>query len=266
MLLNRAGLLRGAEQQTAARVFMTAFLEATLHEDAAYRRVFTSPAGARNWLPDDVYVTQYEDASFKAVNTHDRLTKLENMEAVQAKVAYTGLIEPHKSSLSLRDGLAQQNNAFLAQWQAGDGSGSAPAYTLLLPQGADAGFTLDGSEHLVFALGNAMEEDTPVEVTVELEDAAGVIVALPVSEYGVIPPPLPARLEKSNRISKLLGSEFFPKLSTPYEQVLQSFEIPLRAFEAENPAFDAKQILAIRFRFDDRRAGRIYVDEVGFHG
>ena len=97
MLLNRAGLLKPEEQRTTAKVFLTAFLEATLNDRADYRKVFVSPAGARDWLPNDVYVTQYQDASFKVVNAHDRMGKLESMELKAAKAETSGLTRPREA-------------------------------------------------------------------------------------------------------------------------------------------------------------------------
>lgn len=261
-LLNRAGLLSPEEQRATGKVFMTAFLEATLHDEANYRKVFISPAGARDWLPDDVYVTQYQDASFKVVNSHDRLGKLEVAEMTLAKAQTSGLNKPGKPELPLRDQSGQENRALLAQWDAG----ANPSYTLTLPQGTDAEFTLRGDERLVFSLGNLMDDDTPLYVTVELVDAHGKAASQPVNRFGIVPPPLPARLEKSKAVSEFLGSEFFPKITTPYERVMQSFEIPLSAFAAANAEFNPAQVEIIRFRFNDEVGGKMYVDEVGFRG
>jgi hypothetical protein len=262
MLLNRAGLLEAEEQRTTGRVFMTAFLEATLHDESDYRRVFITPAGARDWLPDDIYVTQYQDATFKVVNAHDRLSKLESAELKQAKVQASGLNKPLKPELPLRDQQMQGNRALFAQW-APHGN---PTYTLVLPQGADAEFAVSAEDRLVFSLGNAMNDATPLYVTVELVDATGEVTTQPANRFGIVPPPMPAQLEKSNRVSKVLGSEFFPKVTTPYERMLQSFEIPLSAFVAANPDFDPTQVEIIRFRFNDEMSGQMYVDEVGFRG
>jgi hypothetical protein len=262
MILNRAGLLNGEEQRTAARVFMTAFLEATLNGKAEYRKVFVTPAGARFWLPNDVFVTQYEDATFKAVNTHEKLAQLESADLAQTKTSFSGLVQPSRSALQLRDGLVQQNSAFEARWT----EGSNPTYTLTLPKGQDANFALHGDERLAFQLGNAGEEPAPAYVMVDLVDGNGAVASQPVNRYGTVPPPMPARLEKSRLVSKQLGYDFFPKLKTSYEVVLQSFEIPLTAFCAANPNFDATQITTIRFRFNDERAGKAYLDEIGFRG
>lgn len=262
MTLNRASLLEGEEQRQAARVFLTSFLEATLSEKAEYRKVFVSPAGARGWLPNDIFITEYQDATFKAVNTHDRAGKVESADTGEVKASFSGLVQPRRSALLLRDGQAQQNTAFMAEWQAG----ASPEYTLRLPQGGQANFSLQGDERLVFELANAGDVAAPVYVAVELVDAKGSVAVQPANRYGLVPPLTPARLEKSKQVSKLLGYDFFPKLRTPNERVLQSFEIPLAAFKAANPNFDATRLTTIRFRFNDEQPGKVYVDEIGFRG
>ncbi len=262
MTLNRAGLLNGEEQRTAARVFMTAFLEATLNGKAEYRKVFVTPAGARNWLPHDIYVTEYDDATFQTVNRHERLGKVEAADMKEAKTEFAGLVQPARPGLPLRDGQMQGNRALQAEWA----SESNPGYSLTLPPGADANFKLHGDERLVFELANAGDGNTQVYVTIELVDADGSVAVQPVNRFGVLPPVMPARLEKSKQISQLLGYDFFPKVKTPYERVLQSFEIPLSAFTAANPDFDPTRLATIRFRFNDEQPGKAYLDDIGFRG
>jgi hypothetical protein len=171
-------------------------------------------------------------------------------------------VNPARSPLMLRDGTGQLNSALLAEWTAG----SNPSYTLSLPQGAKANFSLDGDERLTFDLGRAGEESTTPYVTVELVDTDGSVAVQPANRYGVVPPLMPAKLEKAGRVSKALGFDFFPKIRQPYEQVLQSFEIPLSTFAVANPEFDATRIATIRFWFNDEKAGRAYLDEIGFRG
>ena len=218
MLLNRAGLLKPEEQRTTAKVFLTAFLEATLNDRADYRKVFISPAGARDWLPNDVYVTQYQDASFKVVNAHDRMGKLESMELKAAKAETSGLTRPVKPELPLRDGQTQSNRALLAQWDAG----SSPTYTLTLPQGPSAEFSLKGDERLTFSLANLMEDDTPLYVTVELVDGQGHVAAQAANRFGVVPPPLPGAARE-------IGSG----LEVPRQRVLPEGRDAVRTYAAE---------------------------------
>jgi hypothetical protein len=81
------------------------------------------------------------------------------------------------------------------------------------------------------------------------------------SDFGPILPPLPAHLVKANWLSGLTG---FPGEVRPEEVVLQTYTLPLSAFQAVNPAFRPDQISAIRFLFAGETAGAVYLDEIGF--
>lgn len=52
MLLNRQAYLSSEEQQQAAKVIITAFLETALNEQDGYRELFRTPQTAAAWLPD----------------------------------------------------------------------------------------------------------------------------------------------------------------------------------------------------------------------
>jgi hypothetical protein len=48
------------------------------------------------------------------------------------------------------------------------------------------------------------------------------------------------------------------------EIVLQTYDLPLSAFAAADPAFRPAEISAIRISFDGPQGGDVYVDAVGF--
>jgi hypothetical protein len=100
-------------------------------------------------------------------------------------------------------------------------------------------------------------------VSVELESITGQVVRLPLSQFGAIHPPLPARILKADWVKAVLG---FDKIDvqTPYERVLQTYVLPLSAFEATDPAFQADQLTVIRFLFDGPEGGALFLDEIGF--
>jgi len=262
LLLNRASLLSGAEQREAGKVFITAFLEATLHNRDEYRQVFQTPARARNWLPEDVYVTQYEDATFRGVNTNDRLGKLAQIEAPEGTAVAEGFVTAARVALPLRNGEKQGNNALDLAWAAG----SKPVYTVKLPTGNLADWSVNREKWLAFALGTELTDATGLDVDVALVDGDGTTVVLPLWGFGTVPPAAPAYLLKSQPVSSLLNADYYAKRISPYESVLQSYRIPFAAFAQADTRFDPTQIRAIRFYFDGTRAGQVYLDEVGFEG
>lgn len=237
-LFDRAVLLEGAAQRQAATVFITSFLEATLQGRDEYRAVFTSPDSVRAWLPDDVIVTQYQDAHFQALTAGEAI----------------GFSAEKHVMLPLRaPGLDQQALAARLTWEAG----AAPVYALALPQ--DRSPEADGA--LTFALATALEAPTPFSVAVELETRDGVRVSRPLAQFGSIHPPLPARWFKSDSVSALVGRPF--EVATPYEIILQTYTLPLAAFGTNEPAFRPERVTAIRLRFQGAEGGEVWLDRVG---
>lgn len=259
-LLNRRPYLTGEEQRQAAKVIITAFLEAALNGQDGYRQLFRAPQTAAAWLPDDVLVTTYKDASFRAVDTNPRSGQTAQVTLPQATAVATDFAGWQRERLLLRDGeRSQENLALRLTWEAG----VTPVYSLTLPPETAQEWALSGEEALTFALAAAGDEPLPLEVLVELETAVGVKVRLPLSKFGAIHPPLPARILKADWVEPVLG---FDKINvqTPYERVLQTYVLPLSAFQAADAAFWPEEVTAVRFIFTGEEGGALYLDEVGF--
>lgn len=242
-LLNRAPLLSQTDQQQAAKVLITSFLQATLQDEAAYREIFRNPVTAVFDLPSSIIVTQYQDAAFHHINT--------------SGAAATGGLVAQTETLTLRDGAtAQGKQAQRLSWAAG----SQPQYAITLSPEQIATWTLTPDHDLTFTLASVPGEPVAAGLTISLETAAGQTAQLPLADFGPILPPLPAYLVKAEWLS---GLNSFPAPITPEEVVLQSYSLPLAAFQAANPAWQPAQWQTIHFYFDGTAAGAIYLGEVG---
>jgi len=103
----------------------------------------------------------------------------------------------------------------------------------------------------------AAPDTTPIDLTVELTDAAGTTARLPLSTFGAIRRPLETRIMRREKRDK---SAF----STLYEIVLQTYVLPFSDFIAESPSFDPSRLRTIRLVFDRTPAGTVVLDDVGF--
>lgn len=243
-LLNRAPLLSQTEQQQAAKVLITGFLHATLQDKAAYRDLFRNPVTAVPWLPESIIVTQYQDASLHRINTSGGTAE--------------GGLSIQKETLTLRDGETNQGNQVLRlAWAAG----LQPQYAVTLPPGQATAWDLTPGHLLTFALASVPGEPMAAGLSLSLETAAGLTAQLPLADFGPILPQLPAHLVKADWLAGLRG---FPAKIRPEEVVLQSYTLPLSAFQAANPAWQPEQLQTVRFQFDDAAAGAIYLDEIRF--
>lgn len=257
LLLNRAPLLSAAEQQQAARVFITGFLEAALNGRDEYRALFYDPAVAGGWLPQDVIVTQYKDAGFIPLDTNER-GRREDLDAPGGQAEARDMVEWQTAGRQLRDGETDvPNRGLLLQWAAG----AEPAYTLTLPDGAAADWGLTAEHALSFTLADMGEGDAMGAVWVEVE-SDGAAARLPLNRYGPLSPPLPARLTKAEWIAGVKSYEI--DVATPYERVDQTYDLPLSEFMAANPDFQPAALSAVRFLFDGETGGKLMLDEIGF--
>uniref|UniRef100_UPI0025C1CF57 hypothetical protein n=1 Tax=Maribacter sp. TaxID=1897614 RepID=UPI0025C1CF57 len=66
-LLNLQPLLKEEEQQEAAKVFISAFAEASLKNNQEYRSIFKNIASAKKWLPVEHYLTSFEASNFHTI-------------------------------------------------------------------------------------------------------------------------------------------------------------------------------------------------------
>ena len=85
-------------------------------------------------------------------------------------------------------------------------------------------------------------------------------VALPLSTWGALPPPLTTRLVKNELTAALAGvSGLDLTLRSPAETVVQSYAIPMSAFVAANPAFVPDRLDRILIRIPTGSAGDLAV-------
>ncbi len=70
-LLAPGALLPGEEQRRIARVYLAAFLEATLRGRREYVPLLRDHRRAAPWLPETVYFSRFEDSDLRVVSNFD---------------------------------------------------------------------------------------------------------------------------------------------------------------------------------------------------
>jgi hypothetical protein len=247
--LNVRALMPSADQQRIAQVYVSAFLEATLAGLTRYRAVFQDPALAAPWLPATTYVTQYHDSTTRLVVASERDVDPTTITVPGGRAVGEGFSEWREGPVRMKSGWLPTRAVFLG-W--GPSAGVAPRYEVEWPAGA-LPLAADGS--FTFRLADAVVgADEAVDLTVEVEDAAGRAARLPLSHVRRLPRQVPARLLKSSVLSRAPRSE----------PVFQTFDFPLADFAAANPALDPARLRRVRFVFDRTPRGRVMLDDVGF--
>lgn len=269
-LLNLKPLLSGDEQRRIAKVYFSAFLEATLNGKREYVPLFEDYRRGAKWLPDATYAARFQDATYRATSNFD-----EDYDPGTTTVP-GGLIHGEKLAVwreqrvGLRGGSRDDNGVYIG-WRKGEKG----AYEIRLPEG----MTLRGQDALEFGLADAGEtpppkkgakdepkketpkldgpKSEPLRIVVELESRSGATVSLPLSRLGPVLAPLPVRFEKVN----LPGPKRYAKDTEP---VMQRYALPLEEFGKGVKGFDAAALRAIRFRLDPAQEGVVILDDIGF--
>jgi dienelactone hydrolase len=69
--LNLDALMPEADQRRFGAVYISAFLEATLHDRREYLPLFRDHRTAGHWLPHTMYITRFEESNFRAVARYE---------------------------------------------------------------------------------------------------------------------------------------------------------------------------------------------------
>ena len=101
------------------------------------------------------------------------------------------------------------------------------------------------------------EEDPPIDLSVEVEDARGRTARIRLGDYGPIRRPLVTHILRRRDLEER-------RFDQPWELILQTYSIPLGDFGAILPDLDLASLKAVRLVFDRTQAGEVVVDQIGF--
>lgn len=261
-VFNLKQVMPGEQQRQIAQVAIGAFLEATLRGQTGYRAIFQDLRRGQAWLPDTIYLHQYQDSVTQMVCTYEEDIDLASTTLPGGSLAGKNLTVWREQPAQAKWENLGDQTVYLG-WNAEAGATTA-SYRIQIPAQA---LPLTTESVLVFAMADADEDPSPslpdetekgpgvpIDLTVELVDVAGQAARLPLSHVSLLQPPLEGHLGKARFMSP------FPASDT----VLHHFEFLLTDFVAANPAFDPASTVQVRFLFDRTQAGVVVLDNVGF--
>lgn len=280
--LNLKPLITGDDQRLIGKTYISAFLEATLHGRREYLPLFRDHRRIRSWLPDTLYMSRYQDASYRLISDFNEDADLATTTAAGGRIQGDNLSIWREGRIPYRRGDRDYNGVFLGwnrEEQKRGVPAPIPAYSISLPDGAARNWRLGPESVLSLSLAvteekapppgktlddqdqnkdkDAKKKPQPVDFSVEIQTSAGASSRLPLSQFGVLPPPFAARFTKVPILDDLV----YEKASEP---VFQTIELPLAAFAEKSKDFDFAQIKTIRLRFDRTLSKVIILSRVGF--
>jgi dienelactone hydrolase len=291
-LLNLGPLLAPEDQRTIAKVYISAFLEATLCGRSEYVPMFRDHRRATHWLPDTVYFSRFEETGFLTIADFD-----ESIDVTQASLPGGSHHGEHLSTWRQQEMMGRgdwplHDYAVVLGWNTTAGHSDAatvPCYTITLPDDLPPDWPLGENTLLSFCLADTDEQCDPltahdsgqtdesrddvnepandpdpnepaeediIDLTIELVTCDGCVARLPLSHVSPLQPAIRVTFTKWAYWERIRGKP-------AVEPVLQTYEIPLSDFVASNPDFDPAQLREIRFRFDRTKSRVILLDQVG---
>lgn len=302
-ILDLRGLIPQADQRHFAEIYVSSFLDVVLKGDKRYLPIFRDHRVIGQWLPKTMYVTRYETSALRPLATFEEDIDVTSGSAPGVTLQGDSLATWKEATLALRSAnrnntsQSQENQAVWLGWNnriAGPDTtrmGPPARFTVGLPDGLARDWALGEGTTLDFMLGatNAMpgprkdpvppdttkkadgaanrggdrpkpkddEEKPPVDLSVQVEDAAGHTASVDLRRYGAIRRPLETYVMRRSDQER-------QRFADNWEQVLQTYSIPLGDFTAVNPALDLRTLNAVRLVFDRAVSGEVAVDQIGF--
>ncbi len=280
--LNLKPLMDAESQRKIARVYLSAFLEATLKGHREYIPLFRDTRVVKAWLPDTLYMNRFQDAAYQAIAEFNEDADLTTTTAAGGKLEGSDLSVWREGRIPFRHGDRGYNGVFLGWNHKGeddkDDPKIRPSYSITVPPAAK----LNAQSSLIFSIA-ALDQDAPrlhedakkdsakkddkkkdakkkdresPDFTLELSTADGTAVSHPLSDFGIVMPPFKVQFTKLS----LLDDVGYEKSSEP---AFQTITIPLAAFGTAGKAIDPASIKTIRLKFDRTPASMILISKIG---
>ena len=259
-LYNLRQLLPQHDQQQIAKALVSAFLEDTLHGQSEYRALFQDLRCGGNWLPDTIYLNQYQDSQTVILADFSEDIDLTTSTLGGGRLEGENLTRWREEVVSGKWGDFGFKAAFLG-WD--KGALPAATYTLRLPEGE---IRLSEQRVLSFSLADAAESPlakgeggsrpvpaaAPLDFSIEVFDRRGNTARLPLSRYALLQP----------QIQGVFAKAAFMHATPVSEPVFQTFDFPLEWFEEINPALDLNSLAGVRLIFDRTPSGVIALSRI----
>ncbi|NNM34061.1 MAG: MFS transporter [Gemmatimonadetes bacterium] len=297
-ILDLRGLLPAEDQREFGRVFIGAFLDITLKGQDQYRPLFRDHRVAGNWLPKTMYITRFQESSFRALADFEEDIDVRSGSRPGVKVGARDLPTWREGQLQLRSSnrsntsASQIDQAVWLGWNNRIEGSDEPAppgfYEITLTREARASLVPGFGSSLEMHVGGLEGGPGPREVEGEESGEVNESAASERAEGSEAEeddePPLDLTVlayDTEGDSARVVLSDYGAlrrpletwvmrrtdleddRFQNPWELILQHFSIPLADFSEANPRFDPTRLAAVRLLFDRTEKGLVVVDDVG---
>lgn len=264
LLFNLNQFLPEEQQRQIAKVYITAFLEAVLHGESGYMPLFHSWRAGEKWLPNTVYLNEFNDSKETYIVNSERSFDLGKTTFPEGTIHGEHLKLWQQKQITLREGNTLHPGIYLG-WNLLHANGT-PSYTITLPENR---LRINSKSILVLSVADVThnkkvqeeelddedgdsKKEEPIDFSIELIDSHGEKAVLPLSHYDYLQPAFKLQLMKGDFLDPLDNRD----------SVFQTFEFPMEEFVQKNPKFDPEALQTIRLVFDRTAEGTIILDAI----
>ena len=120
-LLNTKPLISGQEQRQIAKVYISAFLDATLKNRASYRPMFQDYRRAKQWLPKTYYINRFQSNNAQYICDFDEDIDVTTTTLKGGSIQGNNLANWQEKDMGFRKGYnRRQNQVVLLGWKYND--------------------------------------------------------------------------------------------------------------------------------------------------
>lgn len=273
LFLNRKGLLKEEEQRQISKVYISAFLQASLLGEKEYEPLFRDYRNGLAWLPDTGYMNRYEEAGFAEIARYEHYGGKTTLDG-GGKASASGMNEWHVAFAKDRDGNSKGTKGVVLAW-----TQPGATYSLERLPAAAAGLGSSPDPVLVFSMANLEREllvnqdkagSEPGAATLKLPPLPKLEVELTLKDGGK----RTAELDKVMPVPASAYTSFMSwswlekrmkdgKYKQANEPVFQTYTLPIAGFAGEGGELSLPDISRITFRFASG-PGKVMLDDIGF--
>lgn len=253
-LFNLKQLMPREEQETAAKVLISSFLDATLKNKKEYEAVFQDLGYAKEWLPDTMYISDYNDSRTTMIASFDEDIDLRSTTLPGGKLMGENLRDWKEARVKMKFG-EDLYSAVQVGWDRSNNP-QAASYTVVLPE---KGLDLAENDSFVFSIAdkserkNASYQEGLLDFTIKVEDKNGNQASLPLSHISKLVPMIEGKLLKAP----------FANSGAATEPVFQNYGFPLSDFAQVNTRFNPQLLSRVSFEFDRTETGAVLITDIG---
>ncbi|MFC4635393.1 hypothetical protein ACFO3O_15900 [Dokdonia ponticola] len=295
--LNNTPLLSKEDQEKIAQVYISAFLETTLKDNKVYQPLFTDARKGKDWLPETVYLNQYEDASFNILANFDEDFDVSTTTG-KGVISSKYLSVWREQEIKLKWGEKGSRAVYLG-WHY-DTIEDDDVIPDSIPKGiytikiADTLRTTDSTSVFTFSMAESTEDSNPkssgkwidedeneVEDEDEVEDEnenededdskkdapkdpIDFSIRMTDASGETVYFPLSKFSALQRELNVRIWKSQFITDEDESENVFQTFSYPLIDLTQSNPSFDLSTLQKIDFIFDKTPKGVVIIDNIGF--